>query len=334
MAYDLGILRSRKFKMPVVSVGNLLAGGTGKTPMTEYLTALLNRDFKIAVLSRGYGRKTRGFFKVNSTSNANDVGDEPLQIKQKFPEVTVAVCEDRVEGIKRLNRDHELVILDDAFQHRAIAPGFSILLFDYNSVGKFELLLPAGNLREPFYGRRRADVIVITKTPETLSEEKRKQILKKISAYSHQRVFFSYLEYGLLKSFKHPERELDLNTIKPETQILLLTGIANPVPLLKEIQKRSLNINHHNYPDHHLFSKKNILKLAADFKYLPGTDKLIISTEKDFQRLKTGSILKLLNNLPIYYLPVKAEIHQPERFDFNDLIKKYATERRINLRIH
>ena len=334
LAYDFGIIRTRKFKIPVICVGNLAVGGAGKSPMTEYLVALLRHDFKIATLSRGYGRKTKGFFKVNTASLADDVGDEPLQFKRKFPELTVAVCEDRVEGIKELNHDNELIILDDGFQHRAVTPGFSILLFDYNSMFNFQWVLPSGNLREPLYGRSRADVIVVTKTPEDLPDEKRQQILKTVAPYPKQKVFFSYLEYGHLTSLANPEKGMALESIKPETEVLLLTGIANSFPLLKELKKRTLHILHHNYPDHHVFSKENILKLVADFKLLPGTDKLIISTEKDIQRLRTVSILRSIEHLPVYYLPVKAQIHQPEKAVFDELIKKYVREHAVNHRIH
>ncbi|WP_026897923.1 tetraacyldisaccharide 4'-kinase [Daejeonella oryzae] len=334
LGYDLAIFRSRKFKIPVISVGNLAVGGAGKSPMTEYLVALLKQDFRIAILSRGYGRKTKGFFKVNTASLADDVGDEPLQFKQKFPELTVAVCEDRVEGIKELNKAHELIILDDAFQHRAVRPGFSILLFDYNSVSHFQWLLPSGNLREPLYGRKRANLIIITKTSPDLPDEARRKMIKRIAPFPHQKIFFSYLEYGKLQSFLYADKEMDLEIIQPQTHILLLTGIANPLPLINELKKYSQNIVQHNYPDHHRFSKENILKLVADFKSLPGTDKLIISTEKDVQRLKTASIIKLIQDLPVYYLPVKAEIHQPDKAEFNDLIKKYVTEHAANHRIH
>ncbi len=334
LGYDLGVLRSRKFKVPVICVGNLAVGGSGKSPMTEYLVKLFQDDYKIATLSRGYGRKTKGFFTVNTASFAEDVGDEPLQFKQKFPEITVAVCEDRVEGIKELNKENELIILDDAYQHRAVTPGFSVLLFDYASVQKTQWLLPTGDLREPMYGRYRANVIVITKCPVNISEDEKEKIKKRIAPNSHQKLFFSFLNYGDLKSFLNPGREIKLEEINIETQVLILTGIANPNPLLNEIKKHTQHIKHHKYPDHHLFSKKNILKLVADFKHLPGTDKLIISTEKDIQRLKTVSIQKLIGDLPVYYLPVKAQFHQREAEEFNDFIKLYVTEHAVNNRIH
>lgn len=333
-AYDAGIFRSRKFKIPVISVGNLAVGGSGKSPMTEYLVTLFKNDFTMATLSRGYGRRTKGFLNVKLSSLAEDVGDEPLQFKQKFPEITVAVCEDRVAGIKELNQRHELIIMDDAYQHRAVKPGFSILLFDYNSLFNFPWFLPSGDLREPLSGRKRADVIVVTKTPGNLPDEERLRIIARVDPYPHQQVYFSYLDYGDLAMLYHPENKMSLAGITAETQIVLLTGIANPAPLAAELKRQSGRLVHHQYPDHYQFGKKNISKLVAAFKALPGSDKLIITTEKDAQRLKGYPFKELLKGLPVYYLPVKAAIHQPDENRFNDLIREYVRQHTVNNRVH
>ncbi|MEJ7779532.1 MAG: tetraacyldisaccharide 4'-kinase [Daejeonella sp.] len=329
-AFDLGILKSREFDMPVISVGNLSVGGSGKSPMTEYLIRLLKHKYKIATLSRGYGRRSRGFQLVEISSSSSESGDEPLQFKRKFNDITVAVCENRVEGIKKLEAAHELVILDDAFQHRAVRPGLSILLFDYNDVFKLKMLLPAGDLREPVWERDRADLVVVTKTPPGLDQADRQEILEKLKLRNHQEVFFSYLQYGTLKPLNEAHEERDLLSVKVSAKVILLTGIANPAPLLYEIGGYTQHIIHHKYPDHHNFSKKNMSKLVGAFNRLDGDDRLIITTEKDAQRLGSKEISELLADVPVYYLPVMAEIHEPEKVQFNNLIEKYAAELTVN----
>jgi len=329
-AFDLGIFRTREFDLPVISVGNLSVGGSGKSPMTEYLIRLLKHKHKIATLSRGYGRKSKGFRLVEISSLSSESGDEPLQFKRKFNDVTVAVCENRVEGIKRLEKEHELIILDDAFQHRAVRPGLSILLFDYNDVFRLKMLLPAGDLREPVWERDRADMVVVTKTPPGLDLADRQEIVEKLKLRNHQEIFFSYLQYGTLKPLNEGREERELLSVKVSAKIILLTGIANPAPLLYEIGGYTQHIIHHSYPDHHNFSKKNISKLVRAFNGLRGDDLLIITTEKDAQRLRSEDIRELLAELPVYYLPVIAEIHEPEKAHFNNLIEKYATEFTVN----
>jgi tetraacyldisaccharide 4'-kinase len=326
LAFDLGIIKSREFDLPVISVGNLSVGGSGKSPMTEYLIRLLKHKYKVATLSRGYGRKSKGFRLVELTSSSSESGDEPLQFKRKFNDITIAVCENRVEGIKRLEKDHQLIILDDAFQHRGVRPGLSLLLFDYNEIFKFKMLLPAGNLREPVWEMDRADFIVVTKTPPGLDLSDRKQILENLNLRKQQHIFFSYLEYGNLIPLNTEIEERALLSIKVSTQVILLTGIANPAPLLSELGGYTQHITHHNYPDHHNFSQKNIIKLVSSFNRLSGKDKLIITTEKDAQRMDSKDIRELLDSLPVYYLPVEAEIHEPEKAQFNELIEKYAAE--------
>ncbi|MBL4654685.1 MAG: tetraacyldisaccharide 4'-kinase [Bacteroidia bacterium] len=199
--YDVGIFKSHSFSVPIISVGNIAVGGTGKTPHVEYLVRLLKDQYKVAVLSRGYKRNTSGYFLAENISDASEIGDEPCQIKQKFPDIQVAVCENRVEGVKNLIKgfpDLDIVLLDDAFQHRQIKPGLSLLLIDYNSLFKNRMLLPAGDLREPFIAKKRADILIVTKTPEVISDKEKENILKKLKPHKGQKVFYSYIEYGLL----------------------------------------------------------------------------------------------------------------------------------------
>ncbi|MDP3467869.1 MAG: tetraacyldisaccharide 4'-kinase [Daejeonella sp.] len=323
LAYDFGVFKSQKFQLPVISVGNLSVGGSGKSPMTEYLIRLLKDKYKIATLSRGYGRKTSGFLYVDANSISSDSGDEPLQFKRKFRDITVAVCENRTEGILRLEPDHELIILDDAFQHRAVKPGFSILLFEYKTLFKQQWLLPSGDLREPLWAIKRADIIVISKCPEILNTAQKNTIL---SRFRTEKVFFSFLKYGNLISIHENTSERTLKSINENCKVILLTGIANPEPLLEELATYGPELIHHQYPDHYQFSDKNIAKLVNVFKRLSGNDKLIITTEKDVQRLRIAGIREQLKDLPVYYLPVEAEFMEPERSGFNNLIEEYASK--------
>ncbi len=323
LAYDFGIFKSQKFELPVISVGNLSVGGSGKSPMTEYLVRLLKDKYKIATLSRGYGRKTSGFLYVDTNSLSSESGDEPLQFKRKFRDITVAVCENRTEGILRLEKDHELIILDDAFQHRSVKPGLNILLFEYGTLFKQQWLLPTGDLREPLWAINRADVVVISKCPEKMNSEQQNAIRSK---FRTDTLFFSFLKYGDLKSFNENTPGRSLNSINEKSKVILLTGIAKASHLLAELASYGPALIHHEYPDHHQFSDKNIAKLVNEFKALSGEDNLIITTEKDAQRLRTAGIIEQLKDLAIYYLPVEATFNEPEVTRFNNLIEEYASK--------
>ncbi len=331
LAYDFGIFRSQEFQTPVISIGNLSVGGSGKSPMAEYLVRLLKDRYQLATLSRGYGRLTSGFRIVDLNSSSAESGDEPLQFKHKFRDITVAVCESRVTGITELEKNHELIILDDAFQHRAVKPGLSILLFEYSSLFKKQWLLPSGMLREPLWASGRADMIVITKCPEKIDSGQMNAIL---SRFSTDKVFFSFLRYGNLKSFNENNAERPLKSLNVKSKVVVLTGIANPVPLLAELKSFGSELIHHQYPDHHRFSEKNITKLVKEFNKLEGDDNLIITTEKDAQRLGIAGIRIQLKNLPVYYLPVEAAFNEPEKTRFNNLIEEYASKSAGNNRLH
>jgi len=326
LAYDFGIFRSQQFQLPLISIGNLSVGGSGKSPMTEYLVRLLKDKYKIATLSRGYGRKTTGFLMVDADAASSETGDEPLQFKRKFNEITVAVCEDRVKGISRLEKDHKLIILDDAFQHRAVKPGLSILLFEYKNFHEFQWLLPAGDLREPMSGKKRADILVISKCPKAISLNERQAIEERLNRNNPKALFFSYLDYGNLIPLNGNSPVRPLNSLNETSRIILLTGIANALPLLEELSSHGAALIHHEYPDHHQFNAKNIAKLVSSFKALDQGDNLIITTEKDAQRLNLAGIREQLISLPVYYLPVETEFQEADKTLFNKLIEEYASK--------
>ena len=332
--FDAGIFKSRKFYIPVVSVGNLDVGGAGKSPMTEYLVRLLKDKYKLATLSRGYGRKTKGYFVAAENaprSLASLIGDEPAQFHQKFPDVTVAVCEDRVVGIKTLQVDHNLIILDDAYQHRAVKPGLSLLLFDYNRIQEPHLLLPAGNLRESFSGRKRADIIVITKCPAALSDREQSEVLDRIKPFKHQQVFFTSINYQSLQTLTG---EISDTRLTADTTVFLITGIANADPLLQHLKTYTGQIIHHKYPDHHRFSLKNISKLADDFAACDQPRKVIITTEKDAQRLTANELLPLIKNLPVLVLPIGVNFLNGKQQKFDQFVLNYVTEYTKHHQLH
>jgi tetraacyldisaccharide 4'-kinase len=329
--YDAGIFKSRSFELPVMAVGNLDVGGAGKSPMTEYLICLLKGNYKLATLSRGYGRKTKGFILAAPHATASEIGDEPAQFKNKFPHIAVAVAEKRVEGIEQLQAAHNVIILDDAYQHRAVKPGFSILLFDYNRVREPRLLLPAGNMREPYSGRKRAQIIVISKCPPNLTLDQQHQISERIKPYPHQQLFFTSISYQPLINLDGSVAEA---VIDDDTTVFLLTGIANAEPLLLHLRKQTLHIIHHKYPDHHQFSLKNISKLADDFLACASQKKIIITTEKDAQRLGEQELMLVIKKLPVLVLPIGIEFLNNQQKQFDKLVTTYVREYKKHSPIH
>jgi tetraacyldisaccharide 4'-kinase len=321
--YDWGILKSVQFDLPVICVGNLVVGGSGKTPVTEYLVHLLS-GYKIAILSRGYGRETRGFVKANQDATASTIGDEPMQYFRKFPDITVAVCEDRVAGIKKLKEQHDVIILDDSYQHRAVTPGFSVLLFEYHKLLKTQLLLPAGNLRESFMGYRRAQAIMVTKSPDLIKEADKATCIDRFDKETQNLISFSKLAYDTLKHF-HRNKALVLETLDSDTVVYLLTGIANPHPLRGYLHKFITTIKDFEYPDHHSYSIKEIQQLVAVFTKDSTPRKIIVTTEKDVQRLSEAPLKALLLELPLYYLPVKIELLAEDKLTFDQKILNYVS---------
>ena len=329
--YDGGILKSQSFKTPVICVGNLDIGGAGKSPMTEYLVRLFKNKYKVATLSRGYGRETKGYLLADADSTPAQIGDEPAQFKHKFPEITVAVCEKRVEGIQHLLHDHNLIILDDAYQHRAVKPGFSILLFDYNRINNPRFLIPAGNMREPMSGRWRADVIVVSKCPEQLSGDEQAYIEERISPLPYQSLFFTSVSYLSMQDLAGNRTDTVLDE---DTTVFLLTGIAGPKPLVQHIKKYTSKVVHYNYPDHHRFSLKNISKLADEFSACTAQKKMIITTEKDAQRLFEHELQPVVKELPIQVLPIGIRFLDKGGQQFDQLVTEYVREHTTNHLIH
>lgn len=303
-AYAQGWKESRSYPIPVISIGNLSVGGTGKSPMVEYLIDFLWKDYKVAVLSRGYKRKSTGFLEVEVTHTAEDVGDEPLQFKKKFPKVTIAVCADRREGIEQLMHRAQVILLDDAFQHRKVKPSFSILLTPFDDLFMNDLLLPAGNLRESKRGVNRADVVIVTKCPEGVAYAKLQEVQYEMELEFPQKTFFSKIGYGATMHGVTESLPLNYLLDKPFT---LVTGIANPKPLVEFLQRKEMNFKHEKFPDHHHFSDSEIATLAKN--------EIILTTEKDYMRLRPK-----LEKFALYYIPIKTMILNDQEAIFKNMI--------------
>lgn len=324
--YDLGIFKSIPADIPTIVVGNLAVGGSGKSPITEYLLNLLQTEFRVAALSRGYGRSTSGYLDVNTDNESAEVGDEPLQFKHKFPHLNIAVCEDRVAGVQRLYESgEEVVVLDDAFQHRSLQPGFSILLFDYNRLFEHDFLLPAGREREPFSERKRADVLLVTKTPKIFSPMERRRITNYLNPFPEQKVMYAYLEYGKLRSLYGDREPAQL---AKSSSILLVTGIARPELLADHLEPQVKKMQHLAFSDHHAFDQKDVERIATAYAGLPGEDKCILTTEKDAMRLKHPKFASVLGTIPVFYLPIAACLHADDKQAFDDLILNYVRKSR------
>ena len=319
--FETGFLKSRSFSIPVISVGNITVGGTGKTPHVEYLIRLLQDHSRVAVLSRGYKRKSHGFQIANESSTARTIGDEPFQMKQKFPKVIVAVDKNRVHGIEALNQkyqDIDVILLDDAFQHRYVKPGINILLVDYHRLIIYDTLLPAGRLREPLTGKNRADMVIITKCPKDLKPMEYRVITKAMDLYPYQQIFFTTLEYGeLTPLFKKEAPTVNLDKLK-DHNVLLLTGIASPRQMKEDLTPVVSKLSMLSFPDHHAFSQKDIEQISSEFAKIP-SPKCIITTEKDAARFigLEGLSNEIKEN--IYILPVRITfmLNQEEKFNEN-----------------
>ena len=323
--FDAGILRSQTFPIWVISVGNLSVGGTGKSPHIEYLIRLLEGmpEFKnlrfspqrTAILSRGYGRSTSGFLEVAENSSAQEVGDEPMQMRMKFKDIHIAVDEKRVHGIKKLMEMYSninMVLLDDAFQHRYVKPSISIVLTNFYHPFYEDKMMPAGSLREPPGSYRRADIIIVTRTPHDILDVEKKMIVKKIKPFPHQKVFFSSVMY--LDMTPVYDASLIGRKITKETSVVLLTGIANANDFKKHLQKTAKEVIHISYPDHHWYSLVEIMKLIDMFNNVHNTDKIIITTEKDAARLHQASIVEHLEKLPVFYTPIQVKVRDEADF--------------------
>lgn len=314
--FEIGIFKENKFNIPIIGVGNITVGGTGKTPHSQYISELLQKKFKIAILSKGYGRKTKEFKYVNINSNSKEVGDEPLQMKKNLPKEIVAVDHKRVNGLNKIMKEHpsvNCIILDDAFQHRSVKIGFNILLCDYNNPIYKDYMMPVGLLRESKKGIKRADCVVISKCPENLTLEESNRIKKKLKFTKE--VFFSKVVYDKIVSL-NGNKTIKKSSIK---KVLLVTGIANSSPIIEYLEKLNIQIKHIKYKDHFHYQKKDINKIIDIYKR-EISEIIILTTEKDAQKMK---VFEELSKFPVYYLKVSIDfIRNKDKFE--EKILKYV----------
>lgn len=330
--YALGIKKQQAPHITTIGVGNLSTGGTGKTPHVEYLLDLLSDHYTTAMLSRGYKRKSKGFVLDDGSHDATLLGDEPAMIAAKHPQVQVAVCEQRVEGVRRLMEEPpapaeeeevaprhplELVVLDDVFQHRAIKPSINILLTEYRHPYFKDHILPYGNLREFRSGRFRASIVVVTKSPARLNPIEKHNIINDLGLQNYQKVFFSYLQYGEIQTLDGQPAGIDLRRID---RVLAVTGIAHPEPMIEEL-KRRCKVQHLRFADHHNYTSRDIARIGETFKAIPAARNIILTTEKDAARLRG-----LTKDLPVYVLPVKVAFHKDGDLDFDRVIESSVRE--------
>ncbi len=306
--YDTNIFKPTSFGMPIICVGNLSVGGTGKSPMVEYLVERLKDKFKVATLSRGYKRKTKGYALANETSTALEIGDEPMQFHLKFPGIPVAVGEERMVAIPQLLHDKpttEVIILDDAFQHREVKAGLNIVLTDYNNLFTRDFYLPTGDLRDLKSSYKRAEIIVVTKCKPDLTITEKQKLIKEINPLPHQQVYFTAIEYGDMYHIINGKKL----TPNAETEILLVTGIANPRPLKKMLEEHSNSYQMLQYSDHHIFTIDDLNDIKKRFENIEITNsklhvgKIILTTEKDAVRLVKFNTD--IADLPLYVIPVR-----------------------------
>lgn len=329
--FDYGILPEKNFKVPVISVGNLSTGGTGKTPHIEYLVKLLRNNYTPSVLSRGYGRKASGFIIADESKTSRDIGDEPLQIKRKFSDVVVAVNNSRVAGINKLLAIHpeiNAVLLDDAYQHRYVKPAISILLTDYSRLYANDFVLPSGNLREFASGATRADVIIVSKTPPIFSPLDRRFLINKLNPKPYQKIYFSYTSYGDLISLNTGKKSpFDKEYyFERNFAILLITGIANSANMVYYMENKSKDVRHIAFSDHYKYEQKDLDQIKNLFDNIAAQNKIIITTEKDAMRLAMPELKEKTEKLPIFYLPIEIKFHGEDEEIFNQHIISYVKQ--------
>lgn len=318
--FDKNILKSSTFNFPIICVGNLAVGGTGKTPLAEYLIRMLKNDFNIATISRGYKRKTRGYGLANENTTALEIGDEPMQFYKKFPDITVAVGEERLVAIPQLLQDKpgtEVIILDDAFQHRSVKAGLNILLTEYKNLYTRDLLLPAGDLRDVKQSAKRADIIIVTKSKHGLSEGKRNSITGEIDPAANQTVYFTEILYGSPYHLFSKEQI----PVSRDTDVLLVCGIANPKPLKDFLNENTHSYDMLRYTDHHIFDSDDLKEIKKQFAKINSANKVILTTEKDGVRLQKFE--QELAGFPIYVLPIQHSFLFNEAEKFSRQVKEF-----------
>lgn len=330
--FEMGILKEQAYDIPIIGVGNITVGGTGKTPHVEYLIRLLQNTVKVGVLSRGYKRKSKGYVLAAQHTPMQDIGDEPYQMKTKFPNIFVAVDKNRRRGIETLTsqaetKEVDVILLDDAFQHRYVKPGINIMLVDYHRFIMNDKLLPAGRLREPLSGKNRADIVIVTKCPKDLKPMEFRVLTKNIDLYPFQSLFFTAVDYGNLEPIYGGEART-INTIK-NTNVLLLTGIASPKQMREDIQRYCKKIDQMSFADHHQFTSKDIEKINHRFDAIE-SPKIIVTTEKDAARLLTVEGLSEHAKSALYSLPIRIRFLLDSEETFNHKIISYVRKNSRN----
>ena len=330
--FDMGLKKSKSFSIPIISVGNITVGGSGKTPHVEYLIRLLHDKAKIAVLSRGYKRKSHGYVLAEESTTMPDIGDEPFQMHQKFSDIYVAVDAKRARGIENLQNDEatkdvDVVLLDDAFQHRYVKPGINILLVDYHRLIIYDKMLPAGRLREPLSGKNRADIVIITKCPKDLKPMEFRVLTKAMDLYPFQKLYFTSIDYDTPKGV-FEEKQIELDKLQ-DYHVLLLTGIASPKQMEHDLKPMTKDITNLSFGDHHSFKGKDIDRINDAFESMP-EPRIIITTEKDAVRLREteGLYEKVKSNM--YELPIKVSFMLDQQDNFNEKIISYVRKNSRN----
>ncbi len=323
LLYDTGFLRSSRFSIPVISVGNLSIGGAGKTPHIEYLLDLLSEYINVATLSRGYKRQTQGFRYATYSDSALTVGDEPMQYRMKYRDVVVAVSESRAYAIPQILKDApqtQLVLLDDAFQHRAVQPGLNLLLTAFDAMFTRDFLLPAGRLREWRSSYKRADVILVTKCPDSLDDKQKSKIIREIDPLPHQKVFFTRYEYELPYSFYDKHQRQPLTSMM---DVILLSAIANTSYLMQYMEAQAGSVTQIEFADHHLFDKGDIEKIIQVYRNSAPGQTIVLTTEKDSMRLALHQEMLAGAGVPVFVLPARVQVLFDEGPEFNALIQQY-----------
>lgn len=327
--YNAGFFSSIQFSVPVISVGNLSTGGTGKTPHIEYLIRLLQYEYRVATMSRGYKRRTQGFYLANEKTDAAMIGDEPMQFHVKFPETVVSVCEDRMTGIPRLlgeRPDIDVILLDDAFQHRSVKPGLNILITDFAKPFYTDFILPFGSLRESRKAYERADLIIVSKCPEEISPAIQKQMTERIKPLPHQKVFFSAIAYQQITDFFTGEAL----ALEQKPNILMVSGIAKPETMLEYLRQQASDVHLLRYPDHHYFTQSNLEEMKQTYDAWNVPDKVMVTTEKDAARLALHKNQLRDWDIKIAILPIAVKLLQDQDL-FHNMVNGYILKEKSEM---
>ena len=322
--FDIGVFSSQEYHFPLIAIGNLSVGGTGKTPHTEYILSILKGKYRLASLSRGYGRETKGFKIADSGVNAKTIGDETFQIFKKFPEIIVSVAEKRRKGIKELLKlpaPPEIIVMDDAYQHRSVKAGMNILLTDYSNLYINDFIVPSGRLREWKSGAKRADIIVVTKSPAVLSPLESRRISETLKPKEYQKVFFSYISYK--KAVPLNQAAMDIMNEKKKFSsrgVLLVSAIASPQSLMLHLKRFSKEVNQLKFKDHHYFTDKDYLKVDKSLEEILSPKKAIVITEKDAVKFDA----KRFEDTPVFSVPITIKFHEYQELNFKEEIENYV----------